>query len=159
MPGLLPQRPVRVAAHEVGALIIALAVWAGLSLAIVALAWRPTSIWWYVLLPLYLPAPVAAFVYVLVIGPSTRDAGVKRGIFLVVLGWVLASPLPDYPLWAQLPKVFEYFHAVPTTGEDPLLGVFIGSLLSFLLIGTFYCGYSGYWAGRLACLVLERRGL
>jgi hypothetical protein len=82
--------------------------------------------------------------------PRTRYPSVKRGIFLVVLGWVLASPLPDYPLWVQLLTVLEYFHVVPTTGEDHLLGVFIGSLVSFLVIGIAYCGYSGYWAGRLA---------
>jgi len=152
----LSKRMVRTVAREVMAFAVALALWTGLSLTIVSLAWRPTSVWWYVLLPLYLPAPAAAFIYVLLTAPRTRNEGVKRGVFLVVVGWVLVSPLPDYPLWAQLLKVFRYFGVVPTTGEDPLLGVFVGSLLSFLLIGTWYCGCSGYWAGQLGYRMREQ---
>jgi hypothetical protein len=77
-------------------------------------------------------------------------------MFLASLGWVLGSPLPVYPLFAQFTRVFVFYGAVPTSGEDPPLGVFFYSLLSFVLIGIPYCGYSAYWAGRLATRALMR---
>ncbi len=141
------------ATREFAALVTALAVWAGLSLAIIALAWRPTSLWLCVALPLYLPGPIAAFVYVLLIHPRSWEASVKRSLFLAAVGLALASPVPDYPLWTRLPSVLLHFHPMSLTGEDPLLGMVVVSLLSSLLIGPIYCGYLGYWAGRLAGLL------
>lgn len=157
MSTLLRKRHACALVRELGALIIALAVWSGLALLTIAFGWRPTSVWWYVLLPLYLPTPVAAFVYVLLVRPPTRKTSVKRASFLAALGWILTSPIPIYPLFAQFAGVFEFFHTVPTTGEAPLFGTFYASVVSSCTIGIFYCGYSGYWAGRLGSLVLQKR--
>ena len=150
-------RPLVKAAREIGALAFALGIWAGISLLIVAFAWQATSAWWYFLLPLYLPAPVAAFLYVFAVRPSTRDNCIKRAVFLASLGWILGSPIPIYPLFGQFTRAFVFFGVVPTSGEDPLLGVFFYSLLSFVLVGIPYCGYSSYWAGKWASRVLHRK--
>lgn len=153
----LDWRPLVKTLREIGALALALGIWAGISLLVVVFAWQPTSAWWYFVLPLYLPAPLAAFLYVMAVRPPTRDNCIKRGVFLVSLGWILGSPIPIYPLFAHYTRVFVFFRVVPTSGEDPLLGMFVYSLLSFILIGVAYCGYSAYWAGRLASRVLHRQ--
>jgi hypothetical protein len=147
----------RVAAREAGALLAAFSVWTGLSLLIVAFAWRFGSVWWFVLLSVYTPAPVATLLYALLIRPRTPGGRAKRALFVAMLGWFLSNPLPLYPVFTQIVMVFVHFHPLTHPGEDPLLGVWIGSLLSFWLIGIWYCAYSGYYAGRLADFVLTRR--
>ena len=149
-------RHVKAAAREAGALVAALGVWTGLSLLIVAFAWRFGSVWWFVLLSVYFPAPVAAFLYALLIHRRAPGGMAKRALFLAALGWVVSNPMPFNPVFTEIVKVFLFFHPIPPGDEDPLLGVWIGSILSYWVIGVWYCGYSGYWAGRSADLMLSR---
>ena len=151
-----PRAPIaRVIGREVTALASALAIWAALYVPVVALA----STWGLTLLPLYLPAPVAAFAYVLLIDPRSRDQAIKRAILLVALGWAVTNPLliPGNPVFNEILKASLFFHPVPMIGEDPLFGVWMYSFLSFWVIGIAYCGYLGYWAGRLADRLLEKK--
>jgi hypothetical protein len=147
----------KAAAREVGAIVAAFGVWTGLSLLIVVFAWRFSSVWWFVLLSVYTPAPIAMFLYALLIRPRTPGKRAKRALLLAMLGWFLSNPLPLCPVFNQIVKVFLHFHPILPPGEDPLMGVWIGSICSFWLIGIWYCAYSGHYAGRLAD-VLPARG-
>jgi uncharacterized membrane protein len=142
-------RPAQVA-HEAGALLAALAVWAGLAFLILAYGWSFNSGWRLIFLPLYVPAPVAAFVYVVIVRPGTTRACTLRGILVAEVGWFLTSPFPLIPLFRVFTRIFLHFNPVIPAGEDPLFGLFFVSLVSSWLAGIAYCAYCGYWAGRLA---------
>lgn len=134
-------------ARTTGGVVLALLLWAALSLAIVALVWSPTSFWRVLLVPIYLPAPVAAFVCVLVAGPKARSQSVKLAIALVVLGYVLCLPIPHGPLLASM-SVFV---------RNPAEGFGYALMSSLVFVGIAYCGASAYLGARLAEAVASRK--
>jgi hypothetical protein len=139
------------ASREVGALLAALAVWAGLGFVILAYGWTFGSAGSVIFLPLYGPAPLAAFVYVIILRPGTTPACIRRGILMAEVGWLLTSPFPLIPLFKLFMRVFLHFHpVVPRGEEDPLFYLYFEALVSAWLAGIAYCAYCGYWAGRLA---------
>jgi hypothetical protein len=140
---------VKRAAREAAALLAGLAVWTALGFVILAYGWDFGSAARIILLPLYAPAPLAAFVYVLILRPATTRACTLRGILMAEIGWLLTSPIPLIPLFWLYTRVFVHFHPVMPPGEDPLFLIGLGSLVSSWVAGIAYCAYSGYWAGRL----------
>lgn len=159
LPELSPSRFNEGSARQVEAIVVAFGLWAVLSLAIVALVWRVEpdwTVWLFVLVPVYLPAPLAAFVYVFLTHPQTRKKRVKRAVLLAALGWVLSYPIPVQWLPTPTLRAIAFFHPLPVGMEDAW-GVYIALLISFWLIGIPYCLAAGWAAGRLAHRVLEKR--
>lgn len=154
----LPPEPAwRLAGREAASLIVALAVWAGLSAAIVICAWRLSSVWWFILLPVYLPAPVAAFIYTSLAHPRTRESRIRHALIVTGAGWVLSNPIPGNPIFEQISRVFLHFHPLPAAWGDGV-GVYVGLILSFWVVGIPYCGYTAYCVGNLVDWLQRRDG-
>jgi hypothetical protein len=89
LPEPCPESMWRAIGREAIALVVALGAWTELSLPIVALVWRVApsgTSFLFILVPIYLPAPVAAFVYVLPVHPRTHDKRATRAMSLAALG-------------------------------------------------------------------------
>lgn len=147
----------RVIGREAAALVVSLALWTGLALVIVVFAWRFTSVWWFILVPPYLPAPLAALVYVLLLHPRSVKKSIKRAASLVAFGWVASNPIPGNPLFSEILRVFLFFHPLPENQEGAL-GIAVGLLISYWVVGIPYCVCSAYWAACLGSAVLDASG-
>jgi hypothetical protein len=159
LPDLAPEPTLRWIGREAAAIVVALGLWAVLSLAIIVFVWRVEPDWtgWLiVLVPVYLPAPLAAFVYVLLAHPKTQRKSVKRAVILAALGWVLSYPIPVQWLPTPTIRAIFFFHPIPVGMEDAL-GVYVTFLISFWPIGIPFCLVAGWAAGRFADAVLEKR--
>jgi len=160
LPEPPPEPILRVIGREAAAIIVALGLWAGISLAIVIFVWRVNLSWTsglpFVLVPIYLPAPLAAFVYVYLARPRTEQRRVRRAIVLVVVAWVLLLPVPAEWLPSPTLRAVFFFHPIPVGMEDAW-GVLIYLLVSFLPIGIPYCYFTARAAARWADRVLSTR--